>query len=284
MVDKLGALLAEKTHMPTEMRGLMVDQLRENGNALARGLVGGTLDFTKGLVLVVIYMLFIFAEQAVFRRKILAIAGHREHDAAVVLDTIGRGIQRYLGVKTLVSFVTGALAYAALVALGVPRALLFGILTFLLNYIPTFGSIIAAIFPTVTALTTYPDQPGVAVGVVVVYLAINLTLGNFIEPKILGRELNLSPLVIIISVVVWAGLWGPVGTFLAVPLTAGLQIVLASYESTRPVAVMMSSRPPPDPDEAARGRRRRRRRSRDTRELDGDEPPGTGEGAERRPA
>ena len=284
MVDKLGTLLAEKSRMPAEMRDLMVDQLRENGNALARGLVGGTLDFTKGLVLVVIYMLFIFAEQAVFRRKILAIAGPREHDAAQVLDTIGRGIQRYLGVKTLVSFVTGALAYAALVALGVPRALLFGILTFLLNYIPTFGSIIAAIFPTITALATYPDRPGVAVAVVIAYLAINLTLGNYIEPKVLGRELNLSPLVIIISVVVWAGLWGPVGTFLAVPLTAGLQIVLASYDSTRPIAVMMSSRPPPDADEAARGRRRRRRRSRDPVELDEDEPPAAGEGAERRPA
>lgn len=218
---------------------------------LATEILGGSFGFTKGLVLVVIYMLFIFAEQAVFRRKILAIAGDRASD---VLDTISRGVQRYLGVKTLISLVTGSIAYAVLVALEVPYAFVFGILTFLLNYIPTFGSIIAAIFPTIVALAVN-DTWNAAIIVVVAYLAINMTLGNFVEPKILGRELNLSPLVIIISVVVWAGLWGPVGTFLAVPLTAGIQIVLASGKSTHPIAVMMSSGPPKEP------RRLRRKQS-----------------------
>jgi predicted PurR-regulated permease PerM len=216
-------------------------ELRE----FATGLLGGGFDFTKGLMLVVIYMLFIFAEQAVFRRKITAIAGD---NASEVLDTISRGIQRYLGVKTLISLLTGSIAYAVLEALGVRYAYLFAILTFLLNYIPTFGSIIAAIFPTITA---FADPAGgsmnKAIIVIVVYLAINVTLGNFVEPKILGRELNLSPLVIIISVVVWAALWGPVGTFLAVPLTAGIQIVLANGKTTRPIAVMMSSGPPKEP-------------------------------------
>ena len=210
---------------------------------LATEIIGGSFDFTKGLVLVVIYMLFIFAEQAVFRRKILAIAGDRASD---VLDTISRGVQRYLGVKTLISLVTGSIAYAVLVALDVPYAFLFGLLTFLLNYIPTFGSIIAALFPTITALAVN-DTWNAAIVVMIAYLAINMTLGNFVEPKILGRELNLSPLVIIISVVVWAGLWGPVGTFLAVPLTAGIQIVLASGKATRPIAIMMSSGPPREP-------------------------------------
>ena len=204
----------------------------------------GGFGFITNVVLVLIYMVFIFAEQAVFRRKILAIAGDRQEQAAEVLDTIGRGIQRYLGVKTVVSFLTGALCTLGLVALEVPYALLFGFLTFLLNYIPTFGSIVAGVFPTVTALAVEEHSLVTAIAVVVLYLAVNLTLGSFIEPRILGRELNLSPLVVVISVVVWGGLWGIVGGFLAVPLTSALQICLASQETTRPIAVMLGSGPP----------------------------------------
>lgn len=232
-------------------------------DVLASDLAIGGLGFITTLVLVMIYMVFIFAEQAVFRRKILSIAGDRREAAAEVLDRIGRRIQRYLGVKTVVSFLTGALCYLALVGLEIPYALLFGFLTFLLNYIPTFGSIIAGIFPTITAIAT-PEATWVkAVIVAVVYLSVNLSLGSFIEPRILGRELNLSPLVVVVSVVVWSGLWGVVGGFLAVPLTAGLQICLASSESTRPVAIMLGSGPP-------RERRRKRRRGEGG---DGEAPP-----------
>jgi predicted PurR-regulated permease PerM len=137
------------------------------------------------------------------------------------------------------------LCYFVLVVLEVPYALLFGLLTFMLNYIPTFGSIIAAIFPTVTMLA-YEGSWEKALIVLAAYLAVNLTLGSFLEPRILGRELNLSPLVIIVSVVVWAGIWGVVGAFLAVPLTSAIQIVLLSSERTRPVAVMLSIGPPPE--------------------------------------
>jgi len=215
-------------------------------SGLASGFIGGGLDFMRALVLVVIYMLFIFAEQAVFRRKILSIFEDRQEDARAVLDTIGRGIQRYLGVKTITSLATGGLCYTALVLLHVPFALLLGLATFALNYIPTFGSIIVGVIATLVAVV---DSEGAAtpIGVAATYILVNLTLGSYLEPKILGRELNLSPLVVIVSVVVWAGLWGPVGTFLAVPLTAAMQIVLASNEHTHPIAVMLSSGPPRPP-------------------------------------
>lgn len=212
-------------------------------SGLATGLIGGGVDFTKGLLLVVIYMLFIFAEQAVFRRKILSVAGSRREDAARVLDTIGKGIQRYLGVKTLISFATGALCYAVLVALDIPFALLFGFLTFLLNYIPTFGSITAGILPVITALADGASWNRVLI-IFFTYMFVNVVLGSILEPRILGRELNLSPIVIIISVVVWAALWGVGGALLAVPLTAAAQIILASQESTHPIAVLLSSGPP----------------------------------------
>lgn len=255
MIDSIGRRVRDwpifRDEGPPPLVDSWLDSMKEvKVQEVAAGLIGSGVGFTRALLLVVIYMLFIFAEQAVFRNKILYIAGQRRRDAAQVLDTIGRGIQRYLGVKTIVSFLTGALLYTVLVALDIPYALLFGCLTFALNYIPTFGSIIAGVFPTITALAVETTWHKAAV-VVVAYLAVNLALGSFLEPKILGRELNLSPLVIIISVVVWAGLWGVVGTFLAVPLTAALQITLGATETTRPLAIMLSSGPP-------REKRRRR--------------------------
>ena len=232
--------------MPDAVRRLLTSSMQNlDLEGLARGILGGGLGFSRALVLVMIYMIFIFAEQKVFRRKILSIAGDKREDARRVLDTIGRGIQKYLGVKTVVSLMTGSLCYLVMVMLSVPYALLFGLLTFMLNYIPTFGSIIAAIFPTVTMLA-FEGSWEKALVVMVAYLVVNLSLGSFLEPRILGRELNLSPLVIIVSVVVWAGIWGVVGAFLAVPLTSAMQIVLLSSERTRPVAVLLSIGPPPE--------------------------------------
>jgi len=245
VVDGLGVRM-ENSSMPEAMRRLLVESLHDlDLTGVARGIFDGGLGFTRALILVMIYMIFIFAEQKIFRRKILAIAGDRQDEAARVLDSIGRGIQKYLSVKTAVSLMTGSLCYFILVMLQIPYALLFGLLTFLLNFIPTFGSIIAAIFPTVTALAIESSW-NKALFVLVAYLSVNLTLGSYLEPKVLGRELNLSPLVIIVSVVVWAGIWGVVGAFLAVPLTSALQVILLSNERTRPVAVLLGSGPPAD--------------------------------------
>ncbi len=254
----LGASM-ERSNLPQSLVAYTKSILEDlQPDRVAGDLALGGFGFLTNVVLVLIYMVFIFAEQAVFRRKILSIAGDRRDEAAEVLDTIARGIQRYLGIKTVVSFLTAALCFVVLKALAIPYALLFGLLTFMLNYSPTFGSIIAGILPTITALAiidpaSLEPRWTKAVIVAVTYISVNLTLGTFIEPRILGRELNLSPLVVVVSVVVWAGLWGVVGGFLAVPLTATLQICLASQETTRPIAIMLGSGPP---REKRRGRKR----------------------------
>ncbi len=243
IVDKIEARLT-KSEMAEGVVRYAAQALHELPvDRLAGDLAIGGFGFVANVVLVLIYMVFIFAEQAVFRRKILSIAGDRRDDAERVLNTIGRGIQRYLGVKTVVSLLTGALCYLMMVAIEIPYALFFAFLTFMFNYIPTFGSIIAGLLPTMAALAVEASWSKAAI-VMSTYLAVNLTLGSFIEPRILGRELNLSPLVVVVSVVVWAGLWGVVGGFLAVPLTASLQICLASQDSTRPLAVMLGGGPP----------------------------------------
>lgn len=234
----------DRSTIPTELNRYLSQQLNDlNASDVAAELLGSGLGIMRTILLVVIYMLFIFAEQAVFRRKILSVAAEHRNEAARILDTIGRGIQQFLGIKTLISIATGALCYVALVALQVPYALLWGVLTFLLNFIPYFGSLMAGTLPTVTALAVKSSWE-TALIVAAIYFAVNIVLGSIIEPRILGRELDLSPLVIIVSVVVWGSLWGVVGAFLAVPMTATLQIVLASNETTRPIAVLLSSGPP----------------------------------------
>ncbi|QDU84490.1 AI-2 transport protein TqsA [Planctomycetes bacterium Pla163] len=243
----ISARLAATT-LPAEVKNSLQAELKdikEQGRAegYAREFLQSGVSLSRTFILVLIYMLFIFAEQVVFRRKMLAVAGDRREEAARVIDTIGRGIQRFVGIKTLTSLATGALAYAVLVGVGVPYALPFAILTFVFNFVPYFGSLIAGALPTVTALAvgdTWVDGVVVAVA----YFLINTLIGSYVEPKILGRELDLSPLVIIVSVVVWTALWGVVGALLAVPLMATLQIVLASIETTRPIAVVLSSGPP----------------------------------------
>lgn len=249
LIDNLSARL-DRSALPGQLVGYLKKELSEfkaedRATQLAQAFLGSGVNVFRTMLLVVIYMLFIFAEQAVFRRKILAVAGDRREDAARVLDTMARGIQQFLGIKTLISVATGAISYSMLVALQIPYALLWGILTFALNFIPYFGSLLAGIFATATALAVEPTvDKALIVGIG--YFTLNTVLGSIVEPKVMGRELDLSPLVILFSVVVWGSLWGVVGAFLAVPLTAAMQIVLASSDATRPIAVMLSSGPPRD--------------------------------------
>lgn len=247
LVERIRARITESS-LPDDVKDWLRDELRDlvdSGRAeqYAAEFLQSGVSLSRTFLLVVIYMLFIFAEQVVFRRKMLAVAGDKREEAARVMDTIGRGIQRFVGIKTLTSLATGALGYAVLTVLEVPYALPFAILTFLFNFVPYFGSLIAGALPTITAFAN-SDHWGTGATVAVSYFMINTIIGSYVEPKIMGRELDLSPLVIIVSVVVWTALWGVVGALLAVPLMATLQIVLASIETTRPIAVMLSSGPP----------------------------------------
>lgn len=244
IVVNLSTRIENQEYMSDEVKEAMVAGLKsfDVQGALA-SLIGGGIDIMQTLFITLLYMAFIFAEQNIFKRKIMAIAGTRRREAASALDTMSRGVQRYLSVKTLISLLTGGLCYFLLVLTNVPYAVIFALLTFLLNYIPTFGSIVAGALASITALAVH-ESPAPAVIVAIGYISVNTVLGSIIEPRILGRELNISPLVIIISVVVWVGLWGVVGGFLAVPLTAAMQIVLASSERSRPIAILLSGTVP----------------------------------------
>jgi AI-2 transport protein TqsA len=188
--------------------------------------------------LVILIFIFMLAEASSFPRKIRLIVG-RDNEELGRSAKIVREIQHYLAIKTLISLATGLTIGVATWALGLDFPLLWGLLAFLLNYIPNVGSIIAAI-PAVT-VALLQIGPTAAILVAAVYMGVNALFGNFLEPMLVGRQLGISTLVIILSLVFWGWVWGPIGMFLSVPLTMALKIGLENSDDFRWAAVLMAS-------------------------------------------
>lgn len=207
-------------------------------------------DLLTGIFLVTLIFVFMLAEATAFTRKLRHIAGGDVLDFSRA-STVVREIQHYLAIKTVISAVTGLSIGILTWWIGVDFPLLWGLLAFLLNYIPNVGSIIAAIPAVVVALLQ--SGPGVALAVAVVYLAVNALFGNLIEPLLVGYQLGMSTLVVILSLVFWGWVWGPAGMFLSVPLSMALKIGLEHSEEFRWVAYLMATEKstPPGPDAPA---------------------------------
>lgn len=206
------------------------------------GLAGAAGGFLGGLVTVLLYTAFILIERGRFLVKMVKIAGPDEAASIVssVVDDLGRMTREYITVKTFTSFLTGALSYIILIALEIDFAGFWALVIFALNYIPVIGSVIGVTLPTFLALV----QPGGGIGLFFIaaglLTAAQQLCGSVIEPRMMGRSLNLSPLVILLSLAAWGSLWGIPGMFLCVPITVILMIVLAQFESTLPVAILLS--------------------------------------------
>lgn len=150
---------------------------------------------------------------------------------------VARNVQRYLGIKTLVSAITGLAVFVWASILGVDFAVLWGLIAFLLNYIPAIGSIVAAV-PAVLVATVQLGW-GYALALAAGYAVLNVVLGNIAEPMLQGRRLGLSPLVVFVSLIFWGWLWGPVGMLLSIPLTMLLKLTLEHSTEFSWVAVFL---------------------------------------------
>lgn len=154
-------------------------------------------------------------------------------------DRITLAVQHYLGLKSLVSLITAIMAVVILWLFGIHFAILWGLLTFFLNFIPNIGSFIAT-FPPVAVALFQTGSPGKALVIAALLSIVQLGVGNFLEPKLMGRGLDLSPLVVLLALLFWGWLWGLVGMLLAVPLTAAVKIAMEQIDETRTLAVLMS--------------------------------------------
>jgi AI-2 transport protein TqsA len=208
--------------------------------SVARKMAGGAFVILGNLMMTLFFLVFILLDFENFRARMEKGFGQeRSVEMVEVLDRVNRGIQTYLNLKTLISFGTGVLVYVTLRIFGVDFAILWAALTFILNFIPTFGSIVASIPPVLVALVSFVN-PIWAGALALVLVGIQTVIGNVIEPKLVSKELDLSPVVILLSLVYWGWVWGIFGMFIAVPATSALRIVLEQFDLTRGLAVMMS--------------------------------------------
>ncbi len=205
-------------------------------------LVGQTLNAVVAvlsrLVIVTLTMTFILFETGDLARKTRSAFG----EGGTTELSFGQApvqVQRYLFIKSAVSLATGILTGSWCAMLGLDFAVMWGLIAFLLNYIPSIGSIIAAVPPILLAIVQLGFIEAGAVGLG--YIATNVLLGNFLEPRLLGRTLGLSPLVVFLSLLFWGWLWGPAGMLFCVPLTVIFKLILEGNEDTQWIAIFLGS-------------------------------------------
>ena len=208
----------------------------------AMGLVAGLLNSLREVLtntfLIVFTMIFILLEAGTARTKFEAAFGRSADTLENVRDFM-QNLGRYLGIKTLISVATGICAGVLTWSLGLDFPLLWAMLAFLLNYVPTIGSIIAAVPAVLLALIQI--GPGAAGATALGFIAINVVFGNFLEPRLMGYGVGISPLIVFVGLVAWGWIFGPVGMLLSVPLTMTLKMALESDARTRWVAILICS-------------------------------------------
>lgn len=205
---------------------------------LAATILNSLKDVLTNTFLIVFTMIFMLLEVSSVGTKVEAAFGR----SAVSLERPRAFLQnlgRYLGIKTVVSIATGICAGILTWTLGLDFPLLWAMLAFLLNYVPTIGSIIAAVPAVLLALVQL--GPGAAGATAIGFAAINVAFGNIIEPRLMGYGVGISPLVVFVGLMFWGWVFGPVGMLLSVPLTMILKLVLESDENTRWIAILIGS-------------------------------------------
>lgn len=209
---------------------------------IAGATLGRAASFVGQGLLVLLIMVFVLAEATVLPKKLEAIFGDGV-TGEERMRTVVSEVQQYLGIKTLVSLATGLLIGVWCWAMGLDFAVLLGLIAFALNYVPTVGSIIASVPAIALSLILTGGSFAHAFVVVGGYVVVNTVFGNFIEPSLMGRRLGLSTLVVILSLLFWGWVWGPLGALLSVPLTMITKISLENTQDLRWIAQLLDKQP-----------------------------------------
>ena len=198
-------------------------------------------SFVGKLLLVFFYVLFLLLEETQINKKLEKMYGDGKESNSIhkTWNRIHTLLSDYLSIKLLTSFLTGILSFFVLLFLGIELPALWAFIIFMLNFIPSIGSIIATSFPVLFSIVQYADIKQ-TISVLVGILAVQVLIGNVVEPKLLGNKLNLSPRVVITGLVFWGALWGVMGMLLSVPIMASLMIVFSQFPNTKNIAIFLS--------------------------------------------
>jgi AI-2 transport protein TqsA len=212
-----------------------------NLQRLLTSLMASAGSILVSFVVVFLYATFLLIERRTFDSKLANLSDDPKQVARVrgVIEAINARIGSYLALKTLISLLLGAVSYGVMAFWGLDFAALWAVLTVFLNFVPYVGSVLGVVLPVLMAVVQF-QEPGSILTLLLALTAVQFAIGNFLDPYVMGNSLNLSPFAILISLAVWAELWGVPGAFLAVPITAILTIVFSEFPATRPLAVLLS--------------------------------------------
>ncbi|HEY0437415.1 MAG TPA: AI-2E family transporter [Phenylobacterium sp.] len=199
-------------------------------------------DFASTALFVAIYLAFILASRRGWERKAIGLFPVREErqEAVVAFLRIRDGVERYLFVQTITGLLVAGLSWVAMAAVGLNDSFLWALMIFLAVYIPVAGGIFAGVAPPLFALVQF-DGYGRAIILLIALQAIGVIIGNVIYPRMQGRSLNLDPVMVLLALAFWSAIWGVTGAFLSTPLTVMAMVVLAQFDGSRWIAVLLSA-------------------------------------------
>lgn len=204
--------------------------------------IAGSISSILGdAIIILVYAAFMFSEETSFKNKLSKMFNNSEEKSRVtkILDRISSSFGNYIRLKTYVSLLTGIIGYVFLTIMGVDSPFFWALLMFLLNYIPTIGSLVATVFPAVFSLMQFGEFTPFFI-ILVGLGVIEWIIGNVVEPKLMGNSLNLSPLVTILALIVWGQIWGVTGMLLSTPITVVMVIVFSQFDNTKRAAILLS--------------------------------------------
>lgn len=232
--------------LPEDLLG-GVEEVRGRAISMVNPILGeigsSVRNFTGSFITIFLYTVFLLLERGRLFHKISLLSRAGQQRAAVneTIAEIATMVRQYITVKTTTNFITAMVSYAIMRFMGIDFAGFWALLIFALNYIPIIGAASAISLPVLLALVQ-PEGGGLRTALISLALLVGAeqTMSSVIEPRLIGRSLNLSPLVILLSLSVWGTIWGFAGMLLAVPITVTCMIILTQFRSTRPIAIMMS--------------------------------------------
>lgn len=246
-----GRTMAQFLGKPTVVK---LDQILspENAVSFVTNFVGTAITIASDGALVLLYMVFMTLGGKYFPDKMhAALTAAKAPELGKVYASVNDKVLKYLRVKTLFNLINGAVTFTVLTLFGVDFAPALGLLAFLFSYIPNIGSLITTVIPGVIALVQFESLPH-ALLIVGTLIVLQNIVGNFLEPRAMGSSLDISPTVVLFSLVFWGWMWGIVGMILSVPIMAILKTVMEQFPVTQPLAILMSNRAPQVTEPTAR--------------------------------
>ena len=213
-----------------------------NITKVAANIGSSAAGFATSIGMVFVYMIFMFIEQSTFNKKFTALIPNKSRAKKMkyIIDSIDNNMKKYLFMKTVISGITGIVSYLWLQMIGLEFAGIWAFIVFITSYIPTIGAIVACSLPILYSFTVSPGWD-LALFTAGGLIGLQILFGNIMEPKLMGKSLNLSTLAILINLVFWGMIWGIAGMFFSVPILVRLYIVAAQFDSTRWIAILLSS-------------------------------------------